>query len=116
MNKAHVVEVTKACTVAFMKGRNYLVIRCREKHGNWKKSDDGENLFFKALANRFWLTSKSYSRFNKVAHGWPSIKWTSWKGKWYVTKSRLDVEFVKKITLEMVIDQQMKEEGNDQKY
>ena len=28
----------------------------------------------------------------------------------------LDVEFVKKITLEMVIGQQMKEEGHDQIY
>ena len=32
----------------------------------------------------------------------------------YVTKSRLDVQFVEKITLEIVIDQQMKEEGYDQ--
>ena len=29
-------------------------------------------------------------------------------------KGRLDVEFVKKISLEMVIGQQMKEEGHDQ--
>ena len=32
----------------------------------------------------------------------------------HVTKSRLDVQFVKKIPLEMVIGQQMKEEGYDQ--
>ena len=32
----------------------------------------------------------------------------------YITKSRLDVQFVKKISLEMVIGQQMKEEGYDQ--
>ena len=32
----------------------------------------------------------------------------------YITKSRLDVQFVKKIPLEMVIGQQMKEEGYDQ--
>ena len=31
-----------------------------------------------------------------------------------ITKSRLDVQFVKKIPLEMVIGQQMKEEGYDQ--
>ena len=29
----------------------------------------------------------------------------------YITKSRLDVQFVKRIPLEMVIGQQMKEEG-----
>ena len=33
---------------------------------------------------------------------------------YYITKSRLDVRFVKKIPLEMVIGQQMKEEGYDQ--
>ena len=32
----------------------------------------------------------------------------------YITKSRLDVQFVKKILLEMVISQQMKEEGYNQ--
>ena len=32
----------------------------------------------------------------------------------YITKSRLDVQFVKKIPLERVIGQQMKEEGYDQ--
>ena len=56
LNKAHVIEITKACTVAFMKARNSLIARCREKHVNWKKTEDEKNLFFKALANRFWLT------------------------------------------------------------
>ena len=32
----------------------------------------------------------------------------------YITKTRLDVQFLKKIPLEMVINQQMKEEGYDQ--
>ena len=32
------------------------------------------------------------------------------------TKSRLDVKCFKKITLEMVIHQQMREEGLDQNY
>ena len=83
-----------------------------------KKAEHGENLFFKALANRFWLTSKSLLSFNKVVHGQPSIKWTLWKCKWYVTKGTLDVEFVKvkKITLEMVIGQPMKKEVHHQKY
>ena len=31
-----------------------------------------------------------------------------------ITKSRLDVQFVKKIPLKIVIGQQMKEEGSDQ--
>ena len=33
-----------------------------------------------------------------------------------VTKSRLDVEFVKKITLEMVIGQHRNQEGHDKTY
>ena len=81
-----------------------------------KKTEDGKNLFFKALAKRFWLTSKSYSWFSKVVYGRPSIKRTSSKGKWYVNKSRLDEEFVNKITLEIVIGQQMKEEEHDQNH
>ena len=32
----------------------------------------------------------------------------------YITKSRLDVQFLKKISLEMVIGQQIEEEGYDQ--
>ena len=32
------------------------------------------------------------------------------------TSSRLDIQFVKKIPSEMVIGQQMKEEGHDQNY
>ena len=50
LNKAHVIERTKAFTVAFMKARNYLVVRHREKRVNWKKkkTEDGGNLFFKA--------------------------------------------------------------------
>ena len=38
------------------------------------------------------------------------------KKEWCVTKSRSDVQFVKKIFLEMVIRQQMKEEKHDQNY
>ena len=34
----------------------------------------------------------------------------------YVTKCRLDVRFVKKISLEMVIGLQMEKEGYDQNY
>ena len=72
-NKARVIEITKARTVAFMKSRNSLVVRCRER----KKTEDSENLLFKALANGFWITSKYCSWFNKVVHGRSSIKWTS---------------------------------------
>ena len=46
-------EITKACTVAFMKARNSLVVRCREKRANWKKtkktSRNYENIFLKLL-------------------------------------------------------------------
>ena len=39
----------------FMKARNSLVVSCREK----KKTEDNENVFFKAPAKTFLLTSKS---------------------------------------------------------
>ena len=38
------------------------------------------------------------------------------KRQLYLTKSRLDVQSVKSIHLEMFIGQQMKEEGNGQNY
>ena len=46
---------------------------------------------------------------------WPTFYQTDFM-KRYVNKSRLDEEFVNKITLEIVIDQQMKEEEHDQNY
>ena len=76
------IEVTKARTVDFMKPRNSLVAWS----GDREKKEDGENLFFKALAIKFWLTSKYRSWFNKVVHGWPSIKLTSWKGNGMLLK------------------------------
>ena len=39
-----------------------------------------EICFLKVPTNRFWLTSKNCSWFNKVIYGRPSSKWTSRKG------------------------------------
>ena len=77
LNKAHVIEITKTCTVTFMKAKNPLVVWCREKETKKKKkAEDGENVLFKALAKIFLSTSKNCS--------WPPfyqiIWWTSWKG------------------------------------
>ena len=49
----------------------------------------------------------------KLFHGRPSTKLASCS-ICYTIKSRLDAQFVKKIPLEMVIGQQIKEEGYDQ--
>ena len=46
------IEITKVCIFAPMKARISLVVvvvRCRERE---KKTEDGGNLLFKALANR----------------------------------------------------------------
>ena len=80
MNKSHVIERTKACTVAFMKAINSLVIRCREERINWRKKQKMVKIYFQASANRFWLTWKSCSWFSKADNGQSSAKWTSWKG------------------------------------
>ena len=65
-----------------MKARDSLVVRYREELEKMSigKKQDGDNLLFKVPANRFWLTSKSCSWFNKVVYGRPSIKWTSRRG------------------------------------
>ena len=52
LNQAHVIEITKRCTVAFMKARNYLVVWWREEK---RKTEDGENVLFKALAKNFFV-------------------------------------------------------------
>ena len=74
LNGVHAIEKIKVYTVAFMKARNPTVVRYREKCVNWKKTEDGEIVFFKALANRFWLTSKLISRFKEQQSClWPTF-------------------------------------------
>ena len=46
LNKAHVMEITKACKVTFMKARDSMVVQHREERV--RKKHDCENLFFKA--------------------------------------------------------------------
>ena len=49
LNKAHVIEITKACKVAFMKARDSFVIRYREEHEKLNKINTKVKiLFFKA--------------------------------------------------------------------
>ena len=36
---------SKACTMAFMKTKNSPVAECREKRVNWKKTENGKNIF-----------------------------------------------------------------------
>ena len=61
---------------------------------------------------------KIFCQHGDAIHGRPSTKWTSWKDNdmfyMFTIKSRLDAQFVKKVPLEMVIGQQIKEEGYDQ--
>ena len=48
LNKAHVIEITKACKVAFMKARDSFVVRHRKERVDWKKNRMMKILFFKA--------------------------------------------------------------------
>ena len=50
------IEITKACIVAFMKARNSLVVWCREK----KKTEDGENVFLMLLLKIFVYIKKLF--------------------------------------------------------
>ena len=87
-----------------MKARNSLVVSCRER----EKKKILKMYFFKALVKNFLLTWKSCS--------WPTFHQMDFMKKimicsiFYITKSRLDVQFGKKIPLEMFIGQQMKAE------
>ena len=78
-----------------------------------KQTEDDENVFFKAPAKSFLLTSKiclrpTFYQMDFMKRSWDGILLC------YITKSRVDEQFVKKIPLEMVISQQMKDEGYDQ--
>ena len=59
LNEAHVIEMTKACTVTFMKARNNWLFDVERKVSVRKKREKMVRIyFFKSLANRFRLTSK----------------------------------------------------------
>ena len=68
---------------------------------------------FKALTSLFSLTSKLIRRMKKQE----SCLWRpNGLHEKVVTKSKLDIHFVRKIPLAIVIGQQMKEEGQGQNY
>ena len=46
LNGTHVIEITKACTVALMKARNFLIFRCREKRVNGKNNRSMAEIYF----------------------------------------------------------------------
>ena len=57
------IEIAKACKVAFMKARDSFVVRYRKERVSWKKKNRMVKIYFLKLpGNRFWLAS---------------IKWTS---------------------------------------
>ena len=47
LNKAHVIEITKACKVTLMKARDSFVVQYREERVSWKKNRIVK-IFFKA--------------------------------------------------------------------
>ena len=52
MLNAHVIEITKASTAAFMKARNSLIVWCKER----KKQKIVKKYFVEALGKTFLLT------------------------------------------------------------
>ena len=72
------IEIAKTCIVALMKARNFLICQCIEECVNWNKVEDGRNkgeeIFFKALANRFRLISKLIRRVKEQQSClWPTF-------------------------------------------
>ena len=46
LNGVHAIEIIKTCTVAFMKAINSLIVWCREKLFNCRKSENGKKSIF----------------------------------------------------------------------
>ena len=69
LNKTHVIEITKTCIVAFMKGRNYLVVWCRGKKKTrcWKCSFESsrKNVFLN-IRKLFMANLLSNELYEKV--------------------------------------------------
>ena len=59
LNKAHMMEITKANKVPFRKAIDSLVAQYREECVNWQKNRIVKKKNVKLPANRFSLTSKS---------------------------------------------------------
>ena len=74
------IEMAKAFTTVFMKAKKIYWLSDEERNVSIEiKSQDGGNIFFKTLANRFRLKLKltEVSESNKDIYGLPSTKWTS---------------------------------------
>ena len=68
--------------------------------------------FFKALAKNFFVNMEKLFMADLLPNGLHEKVMIC--SIYYITKSRLDVQFVKETLMEMVTGQQMKEEGYDQ--
>ena len=47
----HDLEITKTCTAALMKAKTFIDFSMQKKRVSIWETEDGENIFFKALAN-----------------------------------------------------------------
>ena len=56
MNKAHVIEITKACSADFMKARNSLVVRCRERE---RERESEKNRRWWVEKQKIWANIKN---------------------------------------------------------
>ena len=74
-----------------------------------KKTEDSDNVFFLSPCSKFFANMEKLFMADLLPNGIHEKVMIS--SICHITKSRLDVQCVKKTPLEMVIGQQMKEEG-----
>ena len=110
LNKAHLIEITKACKLLLWKQEFPSLFDIQRNVSIDKKTRLRKFYFLKLPANRFWLTTKSCSWFNKAVYVPPSMSALHEKIMIFLLKV-VDVQLVKNIPSEMVIDQQMKKKG-----
>ena len=82
------------------------------------KTEDGQIIFLKVLANRSWLNIEANQRSQRTTKLFMADLLPNGLHDKVVifTKKRLDLQFVKKIALVIDISQQMKEQDHNQNF
>ena len=85
------IELTNTSTLVLWEQENLWSFDEGRK-GGFEKTEETEKVYLLKLQYDLDVLENS-----KCVYGRFSSKWASWKGRWYVSTRRLDVQFVLKV-------------------